>query len=759
MSFNWEIYKELNPDLIRSGLRTKQQYDRHYMMYGKREGRKCNILQLYPDFNHDDYKNNYDDLKNMDNTQLELHWLMYGKQEGRIYNKYVPENISNDYNNYYYNKDEKIYLENMNIEHIVKFLLEKNIKILVGNGNYTSASGGISILHYFCHLLNMCAKCQVAYIVPMLNKPLNQYTHSDLRLTVHPDYNTKNVPLSILLNRNNIIVYMDSIIGNPLEQKYVCRWQLFFDMGAQIQNWHKDDLVMWYTDLYRHASVIQKFNNDIVVDYNTIKNKQINISIISNITDILSIYKPNYGNEFKKDICYTIRKRGITNENKSRRLGSVINDILIKECNNCLQKKWPSICNCKKYVGGVILQHNTDNICYRFEYPIDTKDELELFKTKIKYFYSYDPFCFSTVLAALCGCVSIVPKLEIFGDMDIYKNIPWMQYGISYGIDEESVSLAQDTLPFTKIMLKKLFYNINYDNVKCFYESIYSHFFYNNLEKYIPKELEPQKIKIFIYTNCQGHGIYSVLNKIPVFQKYFEITTMANYIILDDAGQQNLNNILNNIDVLIYQYVKDSHPNGSTQLLKKVPSHVKKISMPYLYCNWLWLFGLEIPNTMEKINEYRNNTHNNLTTNEILSNNIIDFDVVNRMENSLNIFKESDKITDIKVYDYIVNNYKNKKLFYTKNHITKTFLIYITNQVLQLLDVNVTIPETIDIGDFNTYAYHPVSEFIKNILGLNYSDMDGDEFYINFYNDYINNMDRESLNKKYHLNENKNMYL
>jgi hypothetical protein len=85
MNFNWEIYRELNHDLIRAGLRTKQQYDRHYMMYGRREGRKFNTFQVYPDFSHDGYRNHYEDLKGMNNEQLELHWLRYGIKEGRKY--------------------------------------------------------------------------------------------------------------------------------------------------------------------------------------------------------------------------------------------------------------------------------------------------------------------------------------------------------------------------------------------------------------------------------------------------------------------------------------------------------------------------------------------------------------------------------------------------------------------------------------------------------------------------------------------------
>jgi glycosyltransferase involved in cell wall biosynthesis len=38
--FNWEVYKRLNPELVRAGLKTKQQFQNHYLMYGKKEGRK-----------------------------------------------------------------------------------------------------------------------------------------------------------------------------------------------------------------------------------------------------------------------------------------------------------------------------------------------------------------------------------------------------------------------------------------------------------------------------------------------------------------------------------------------------------------------------------------------------------------------------------------------------------------------------------------------------------------------------------------------
>jgi glycosyltransferase involved in cell wall biosynthesis len=95
MSFNWEIYKELNPDLITVGLKTQQHFERHYMTHGKREGRNYNINQMYPDFNHNSYRNNYADIKCMNNNELELHWLRYGAKEGRKYviDTFIETNI------------------------------------------------------------------------------------------------------------------------------------------------------------------------------------------------------------------------------------------------------------------------------------------------------------------------------------------------------------------------------------------------------------------------------------------------------------------------------------------------------------------------------------------------------------------------------------------------------------------------------------------------------------------------------------------
>ncbi len=104
MSINWLIYKELNPDLYEAGLRTQEEYESHYLMWGKCEGRLYNINQVTPNFNHQIYKSIYNDLVDMTNTQLELHWLEWGRKEGRISSiSQIAPDFNHDNYRYIYN--------------------------------------------------------------------------------------------------------------------------------------------------------------------------------------------------------------------------------------------------------------------------------------------------------------------------------------------------------------------------------------------------------------------------------------------------------------------------------------------------------------------------------------------------------------------------------------------------------------------------------------------------------------------------------
>ena len=88
MSFNWLVYKHLNPDLK---LTTSQQLEKHYIENGKKEGRKHSVYELYPHFNPLIYQKNYSDLENLSVFELELHWLVIGSIEERSYHNILSD--------------------------------------------------------------------------------------------------------------------------------------------------------------------------------------------------------------------------------------------------------------------------------------------------------------------------------------------------------------------------------------------------------------------------------------------------------------------------------------------------------------------------------------------------------------------------------------------------------------------------------------------------------------------------------------------
>ena len=158
-------------------------------------------------------------------------------------------------------------------------------------------------------------------------KNINDYNSDNCKVHTNPNYLTPCVTPEILNTRNNIIIYMDSVLGNPLEQKYVVRWILYFELAQRIKTWNKNDLIIWFIDTYqKYSKNIQKINNEEPIDYKHIPNKQIVMPIVSNIDKILSLGNDCINNNAKSGICFTTRKSG-NNINPDRKLRNISIDL------------------------------------------------------------------------------------------------------------------------------------------------------------------------------------------------------------------------------------------------------------------------------------------------------------------------------------------------------------------------------------------------------------------------------------------------
>ena len=202
---------------------------------------------------------------------------------------------------------------------------------------------------------------------------------------------------------NTVVIYCEGIVGNPLKAKYVIRWMLS-KLGQNVPldfyyTWGPNELVYFF------LSQKDMVNNSIPVKYLTLL--YINPKII------------NLNNK-RKGTCFTIRKSFI-------------------------------------HTTGMPNIHPENS----FEITRGhSQDEFISFFNKYEMFISYDPLTFLSIIALMCGCISVVVpiqginKQEYFKMTGLYdymvdKNIHNI-YGLAYGNSKEELTFAKNTIHLGK---------------------------------------------------------------------------------------------------------------------------------------------------------------------------------------------------------------------------------------------------------------------------------------------------------------------
>jgi hypothetical protein len=200
-----------------------------------------------------------------------------------------------------------------------------------------------------------------------------------------------------------VVIYGETIPGNPLNAKYVVRWILApIGICSSIEThktWGKTDLVYYFNSE-------KKFE----------KNPEMIRNIYKTLTCIyINPLIKNYKDPSRSGYCHTFRK-----------------------------------------------SHYHKNL--RYAHPPYSSKEITREHKQIDYinifnkrdiFICYDPLTFLSIIAAMCGCISVIIKVEgISTQLDWIKTTCVAQYakeknidklyGIAYGLDE--ISWAKDTL-------------------------------------------------------------------------------------------------------------------------------------------------------------------------------------------------------------------------------------------------------------------------------------------------------------------------
>jgi hypothetical protein len=264
-------------------------------------------------------------------------------------------------------------------------------------------------------------------------------------------------------------------------------------------------------------------------------------------------------------------------------------------------------------------------------------------------------------------------------------------------------------------------------------------------------------MNVFIFSNCQAGVI------VPFFPKTFHVVQYHNFnFIFKTVLDPIFEGYLRSCDYFIYQPLSDVYPVYSTENLKKyLKPGCKTISFPYIF-NDAFTPVYKTPKHDIAINgEYSTtDTYNiiykniepiltlkrekNLNLKQILDlydNNEIDFNYQQRFDTTIKILQEKEQQTDIKVSEFILNNYKQHKLFnyHTNttdtthcNHPSNYLLVYYTNQIFErmgLEKINYDGPELlggrmlVSRYDIQFYKYEwidkeseRIDEYIKQLI-------------------------------------------
>jgi hypothetical protein len=202
-----------------------------------------------------------------------------------------------------------------------------------------------------------------------------------------------------------IVIYGETIEGNPLNAPHVVRWILApvgIACESKLNTWNNLDLVYFFNSdklFLNDESKIGKI-------YKTLTSVYIN-PIINNYND------PN-----RKGYCHTFRK---SHYHK-----------ILKYAHP--PKHSQEITRSHKFIDCINIFNKRD------------------------IFISYDPLTFLNIMAAMCGCVSVVIKVDDMSEDDWIKTTvvyPYLQannlnklYGVAYGLSE--IEWARNTLHLVK---------------------------------------------------------------------------------------------------------------------------------------------------------------------------------------------------------------------------------------------------------------------------------------------------------------------
>lgn len=247
------------------------------------------------------------------------------------------------------------------------------------------------------------------------------------------------------------------------------------------------------------------------------------------------------------------------------------------------------------------------------------------------------------------------------------------------------------------------------------------------------------KLKALFIGNCQTSGLKTFLSHSLQFSDTFESKWYANWQLVKNKSSIPMKDV-QEADLFVYQPLRPEYGCYSTDptIEGSIGHYVNekciKITHPYVFSSSLWPIVQAGKNQNrwfgnESIDKLLNNGLDKGEILDLFYNNKIDWEYKKRFEHSIQILKNKESITDIKISNFIEKNFKNQLLFLIPQHPTSIIFLNLSNQILEKLNMkklNESIIKTVNDLEIEDSTYDskskmfPLHESVINDFELNF---------------------------------------
>ena len=206
-------------------------------------------------------------------------------------------------------------------------------------------------------------------------------------------------------------------------------------------------------------------------------------------------------------------------------------------------------------------------------------------------------------------------------------------------------------------------------------------------------------LKVAVYGNCQAEALQRILSYFP---EQFNVVALRPVHLLDRNQPQELYSKIREVDYFLYQPVSAGYGDlASNAVIDQLQSSATAISFPSIYfdafqCRQIYLRDPGGARISSPIGDYHDDLIVNMFLRGASCKDIVAAldgllmsreDCEANLAQSLNYFSARESTLDIKLSQYIRDNYFQKLLFYTFNHPSNEILFRVFSEFLCLADI------------------------------------------------------------------------